>query len=52
MAGAIKLTGKINSYLTQKPPLKYFRENIYIVVMYDYGKNFILTKGIKGCEEK
>ena len=50
MDGVIKLTGNINSYLTGKPPFKYFRGNRYIMVIYYYGSNDILTESAKNCE--
>ena len=50
MDGVIEFTGKINSELTFKVPLKYFRGNRYIMGMYDYDINSILTEAIKYCE--
>ena len=35
MSGVLELTGKMDSDLTGKFPFKYFRENRYIMVLYD-----------------
>ena len=43
MDGVIGLTGTIYSDLPGKLLLKYFRENRYIMVIYDYDSNKILT---------
>ena len=39
-----KYTGKINSDLAGKLPFKSFGSSIYIMVMYEYGRNVILTE--------
>ena len=41
------IKGKIYSYPTGKIPFKYFRGNIYIMVMYDHDSNYIPTEAMK-----
>ena len=47
MAGVNELIGKVNTYLTGKLPFKSFIINRYIMMMYDYDSNSILTEAIK-----
>ena len=52
MDGFIELTGNIYSYLTVKFPLRYLIVNRYIMGMYEYDRNAILTESMKNCEVK
>ena len=52
MASVVDLTGNIYSDLTVKFPFKYLRDNIYIMVMYDYDRNAILTEAMNTFEGK
>ena len=46
----IELTGDMYSDLAGKLPFKYFRCNRYIMVMYGYDRNDIITESMKICE--
>ena len=50
MDGVIEITGKINSHLKGKLPFKYSRGNRYIMVMYYYDSNSILTEAMQNIE--
>ena len=47
MDGVIELTGKVYLDLTGKPSLRYFRGNRWIMMMYEYYRNIILTEAMK-----
>ena len=52
MDGVTEVTEKICSDLTRKLLFKYFRGNSYIMVIYNYDSNSILTEAIKDLEGK